>query len=108
MDQYDLWDTVENGFFYVEILCGMYGLPQAGRITNDALHKFLVPHGYAPVPITPGLWKHNTRDITFTLAVDDFGRKYTSRDDVDHLHNSLKQNMLSKRIGKAAAIAASL
>ena len=55
----------------------MYGLPQAGHIANDQLVTFLAPHGYHPVPITPGLWKHDTRDLFFTLVVDDFGIKYT-------------------------------
>ena len=63
----------------------MYGLPQAGRIANDRLTVFLATYGYAPVPVTPGLWRHNTRDITFTLVVDDFGVKYTNRKDAEDL-----------------------
>jgi hypothetical protein len=96
MDQYELWDLVKNGFVYVEIRRGMYGLPQAGRLANDALCAFLAPHGYEPVPITPGLWRHQTRDITFTLVVDDFGIKYNTRADVDHLLNTLKQKYVVK------------
>jgi hypothetical protein len=96
MDQYELWDLVENDFVYVEIRRGMYGLPQAGRLANDALCAFLAPHGYKPVPITPGLWRHQTRDITFTLVVDDFGIKYNTRADVDHLLNTLKQKYVVK------------
>ena len=56
----------------------MYGLPQAGRVANECLTKFLAPHGYAPVPVTPGLWCHKMQDIAFTLVVDDFGVKYTN------------------------------
>ena len=48
-------------------------------------------HGYAPVTHTTGLWKHHTRNITFTLVVDDFGIKYTNLDDVTHLQNALHQ-----------------
>jgi hypothetical protein len=107
MDQYSLWDKVENGLVYAEIRRGMYSLPQAGRFANDALCKFLEPHGYTPVPVTPGLWTHKTRNITFTLVIGDFDIKYTARDDVEHLLNALKQNMLSKRIGKALDIVAS-
>ena len=69
----------------------MYGLPQAGRIASNRLTAFLAPHGYAPVPITPGLWKHNASDLMFTLVVDDFGVKYTNTADAEHLITTLKQ-----------------
>jgi hypothetical protein len=62
----------------------MYGLPQAGRLANDRLTTFLAGHGYQPTPITPGLWKHNTRDISFTLVVDDFGVKYKDKKYAQH------------------------
>jgi hypothetical protein len=96
MDAYDLWDKVSDGFVYVEIRRGMYGLPQAGRLANDALVLFLADHGYAPVPVTAGLWSHKTRDITFSLVVDDFGIKYTKRADVDHLLTCLKLKYVVK------------
>jgi hypothetical protein len=38
----------------------------------------------------PGLWQHDARDIAFCLVVDDFGVKYTNKDDADHLIASLK------------------
>ena len=86
LDLYELRDLVTDGFVYVEIRRGIYGLPQAGRIANDQLVTFLAPHGYHPVPITPGLMRHDTRDIFFTLVVkDDLGIKYTDRVDADHL-----------------------
>jgi hypothetical protein len=89
--EYNLTPMIENGFVYVEIRRGMYGLPQAGKIANDQLIKFMKPHGYAPVPLTHGLWKHNKRDIVFTLVVDDFGVKYTSRTDAEHLITTLEK-----------------
>ena len=92
MEQYKLKDLVINGNLYVEIRKGMYGLPQSGRIANDRLIALLKPHGYAPVPITPGLWKHDSLPITFALVVDDFAVKYTSRKDAEHLMNALKEN----------------
>ena len=58
IDQYNLKPLFHNGFVYVEIRRGMYGLPQAGRLANDQLIKFLAPHGYKPCALTPGLWKH--------------------------------------------------
>jgi len=91
MDLYNLHDKVHNGKLYVELRKGMYGLPQAGRIANDRLVKFLAPHGYAPVPLTHGLWRHNERDIVFTLVVDDFGVKYTRKEDAQHLMATLNK-----------------
>ena len=38
----------------------------------------------------PGLWRHITRPIAFSLVVDDFGVKYVYKDDADHLANSIK------------------
>jgi hypothetical protein len=44
IEQYNLMDLQVNNFVYVEIRCGMYGLPQAERIANDYLREFLEPH----------------------------------------------------------------
>ena len=73
VDQYNLKPLFHNGFVYVEIRKGMNGLPQAGRLANDQLVAKLSPHGYHPCPLTPGLWRHKTRDIVFSFVVDDFG-----------------------------------
>ena len=83
---------VINGFVYVEISKGMYGLPQAGRVANDALQPRLKAAGYEPTGNTPGLFKHNTNSIIFCLTVDDFGIKYTDRKDAEHLRDTLKQH----------------
>ena len=40
---------------------------------------------------TPGLWKHISRPIQFTLVVDDFGVKYTRQKDVEHLLGILEK-----------------
>jgi hypothetical protein len=62
-DHFKLANLVHNGYVVVEIGKGMYGLPQAGQIANDHLVAFLEPHGYVPVPLTHGLWKHTTSDL---------------------------------------------
>jgi hypothetical protein len=54
MELYNLHTLVINGFVYAEVQRGMYGLPQAAIIANKQLQKHLAPHGYGPVPITPG------------------------------------------------------
>ena len=54
----------------------MPGLKQADRIANDRLKAHLAKFGFAPVPRTLALWKHNTKPIFFSLVVDNFGMKY--------------------------------
>eukprot|EP00804_Cyclotella_cryptica_P003418 CCRYP_018558-RA/>CCRYP_018558-RA protein AED:0.36 eAED:0.21 QI:0/0/0/1/1/0.83/6/0/1396 len=73
IDQYDLRAKAKNGFVYMEIRRAMYGLPQAGILANKLLRQRLAKYGYYKVAHTPGLWKHLSRPISFTLVVDDFG-----------------------------------
>jgi hypothetical protein len=68
----------------------VWGLPQAGILANNLLQKRLAPHGYYECKQTPGLWKHTSWPISFTLVVDNFGVKYTNKNDIDHLIASLK------------------
>jgi hypothetical protein len=56
---------------------GMYGLPQARILAKKLLKERLEPHGYQECEHTPGLWRHNTRALMFSLVVDDFGIQYT-------------------------------
>jgi Reverse transcriptase (RNA-dependent DNA polymerase) len=81
---------IEDGWVYLCVSKGMYGLKQAGRLANEQLTEFLAEHGYKPCPITSGLWKHKTRPIAFTLVVDDFGVKYENEEDLFHLIGALK------------------
>ncbi len=60
-------------------------------LANKYLKKKLAPHGYLDVPHTPGLWRHITWPIQFTLVVEDFGVKYTQKQDVVHLLTILKK-----------------
>ena len=89
IEQYNLQELEHNGKIYLEIRKGMYGLPQAGILANEQLQRNLKPHGYYPCRYTPGLWRHKTRAITFSLVVDDFGIKYIHKEDVQHLYNTL-------------------
>ena len=70
----------------------MYGLPQAGLISNKLLEKQLNKHGYRQSKLVPGLWKHDTRPIQFTLVVDDFGVKYVGDEHNLHLQKVLEQH----------------
>ena len=69
----------------------VWGLPQAGILANKLLKKRLAPHGYHECKQTPGLWKHTTRPISFTLVVDDFGVKCTRKEDINHLIKAIKE-----------------
>jgi hypothetical protein len=70
----------------------MYGLPQAGRLSQLRLIEHLRKHGYIQSSNTPCLFRHLTHDIQFCLVVDNFGIKYGSRDDADHLIHTLQSN----------------
>ena len=90
--EYNINNIASDGYVYVEIRKGMYGLKEAGIIAYKRLVKNLAPHGYHPCTHTPGLWKHITRKTVFTLAVDDFGIKHFHKEDIDHLFAALRQN----------------
>jgi hypothetical protein len=90
MIQYNLAPLVHNGFVMVEIRKGMYGLPQAGLIAQLRLIAHLATFGYHPAKHTAGLFLHDTRPISFTLCVDDFGVKYVGREHAEHLLGALE------------------
>jgi hypothetical protein len=93
----EVWDdprydipVAADGYVYLEIRRGMYGLKEAGIIAFNQLVKKLAPSGYEPMPFTPGMWRHRTKRTTFVLCVDDFGVKYFSNADAMHLINALQ------------------
>ncbi len=90
-DAYDLDAKQKGGFVYMEIQKGMYGLPQAGILANKLLKERLKKKGYFELPHTPGLWKHVSRPIAFTLVVDDFGVKYVGEQHAQHLIAAIKE-----------------
>jgi len=65
-----------DGWVYIKVSRGMYGLPQAGSLSHDLLEQRLNKEGYFQSQIVPALWKHSTKPIQFVLEVDDFGIKY--------------------------------
>jgi hypothetical protein len=80
-----------SDWLMVEINKGLYGLPQAGKIAQDKLIKHLSSHGYHNTDNTPCLFNHESRDIAFTLVVDDFCIKYTEDEDLAHLLAALRE-----------------
>jgi hypothetical protein len=76
---------------YIEIQTCMYGLPQAGILTNELLQRNLAKDGYRPTQHTYGLWQHDNRPVLFSLVVDDFGVKYAGREHAEHLKACIKK-----------------
>ena len=78
IEHYSLREKALDGYAYMEIHKGMYGLPQAGILANKLLKERLARHGYFEQPHTPGLWKHlsppsgstyaSTTSVSSTLA----------------------------------------
>ena len=89
IQQCNLRAIVINGCVCVEIRKGMCGLPQAGRIANDALVPCLAKHGCIQSKCTHGLFNHKTRPVSFSLVVDDFGVKYVRKENTQHLVDTL-------------------
>jgi hypothetical protein len=80
IEKYDHNERAQDGKVYIEIQKGMYGLPQAGILVNELLKRNLAKDGYRPTTHTHGLWTQDTRPISFSLVVDDFGVKYVGGD----------------------------
>jgi hypothetical protein len=89
VQKYNLNALAVDGWVYIEIRKGMYGLKQAGLLANQLLHTRLAPFGYYLSRHTPGLWLHRTRPISFTLMVDDFAVKYVGKQHAEHLRDTL-------------------
>jgi hypothetical protein len=90
VNKYKLLPLVHDGWIYVEIWKGMYGLPQAGIIANQRLEKHLAKYGYKPTYLTPGLWRQESQPITFSLVVDNFGIKHVGDQHARHLIKALE------------------
>ena len=79
-----------DGFVYVAIKRGMYGLPQSGILAQTLLETRLNAHVYHQSNITPGLWTHEWQTISFTLVVGGFGVKYVGKEHAYHLIKYIK------------------
>jgi hypothetical protein len=82
---YNLRNIVNKNYVYSEINKGMYGLLPAGKLANDLLDEHLGKKGFNQSRNTPGLWSNATTGTNFALIVDDFGVKYTSQPQAQHL-----------------------
>ena len=82
----------------------IYGFPQSGILSNKQLREKLLPAGYYEVAHTPGLWRHVTRPVQFTLVVDDFGIKYEGKEQLDHLITAIKRAGYGVEVDEAGAL----
>ena len=84
--------TVVDGFVYIIICRGIYGLKESGVIAFEQLLHKLEPYGYVPMHFTHSYWRHDTGPTMFTLCVENFGVNNFSKDDAIHLINAVKDN----------------
>ena len=90
VSKHHLSPFIANGSVLFQVSKGMYGLPQAGLLAQERLVKHLASRGYLQTH-TPCLFRHTTNGTMFTLVVDDFGIKYTSKAAADHLISTLQE-----------------
>ncbi len=95
MKRYHLYGLERSCFVYFEIRRCMYGLQQAGRLSQNRLIEHLAHHGYILCPNTPCLLWHRTREIIFSLVVDDLLR-CTVRSPI--LHQSPRKSIAPERL----------
>ena len=56
--------------------------------TKEQLTKHLAKYEYFPCARTPAMWRHQTRNITFALAVNDL--KYVRHEHFQHIIDALR------------------
>ena len=89
INKYNLHNMFHNDHIYCQINKGMYGLKQAAILAYNLLYTRLNDAGYKPVVGSAGMFRHVTRSTMFCLCVDDFGIKHYSKDDLNHLLQTL-------------------
>jgi hypothetical protein len=62
-----------------------------GVIAQLLLEERLAKHGYRQSKTTPGLWTHDSRPISFSLVIDDFGVKYVGEENAQHLLDTVRK-----------------
>ena len=85
IDKYNLLPKVCDRYVYFDIKKAIYGLKQSGALATHMLAKISNKRGYYQAKHTKGLWLYTTKNILFTLVVDNFGVKYICREDSKEL-----------------------
>ena len=66
------------------------GLKQATLLTYKCLRNSLEPCGFTLTLGIISTWQHNSRLIKFYLCTDNFRVNYSSKSNLDHLCNAVK------------------
>jgi hypothetical protein len=80
----------KHGFVLLIVHKTMYG-KQSGILSRQALVACLAGGGFHADPLTPTIFTHETRPISFLLIVDDFPIKCIHKEDADYLLDTLRQ-----------------
>ena len=78
-----------DDYIYFRLDKCLYGHAVAGRLSNQELVKLLKVAGYYESDLVPCLFKHESRQISFSLIVDDLGVKHTNTEDIQHLIDAI-------------------
>jgi hypothetical protein len=101
IEEYKLREKAsKNGSIYIKAKQILYSLLQSGLLANKLLEKRLNKHGYQQCKLVPGLWKHDTWPIQFTLVVDNFRVKYKGKEHTQHLKTHSRNITNSHAIGQ--------
>ena len=74
----------------------MYGLKGAVYLANQESKRVLSKEGYVTSKFIPGLLAHKTKDIEFSLVVDDFDVKYTKNKDAEYIFQTVQERYPEK------------
>ena len=66
-----------------------------GNLANDYLEAKLAPPGHYEIPHIPGLCKHISRYVEFTLVVENFKVKYVGEKNIQHPIQTLKKDFIT-------------
>ena len=83
---------IADSYIYIKIQKGILELKQAAILVFEHLKSCLEPFRYELIKGTVGLWHYKTRAINFCLCISNFGIKYLSKSDTEHLFNTIGKN----------------
>jgi hypothetical protein len=88
-----LKELARDSWIYFGMRRGMYGLPQAGILTNKRLQDRLAEFDYYKAATTTGLWCHKWCPVMFALIINDnFAIQYVGDAHLDNLCQACKKH----------------
>ena len=94
IDANGLTNKIKNGYIYMRIIKGIYGLQQSGKLANKLFKDCLELHNYYEVKHIPGPFTHTWRPMWFTVVVDIFGIKYDGEEHAKHVLSTYTESAL--------------